>query len=738
MAGLGARRSSLTHPKGEALRRLGLPAASLACLLGSTRLASAQVIPDSPPPANEARVPPVRASGRTASPDASALQDVIVTARRRAETLQKVPVTVSAFDARRLDQLQVRDTTDLSGKSPNVQITAAGSGTGALQVFIRGIGQDALGFNVENPVGVYLDDVYLGRVQGALLDLLDFDRIEVLRGPQGTLYGRNSTVGALKYVTKDPDLETAHYKAGLTLGDFNRVDSVVGLSLPIIKDQLGVKIDVGTRRQDGYLDVVDATGAKTGGHENNIDRQTVRASVLWVPDSRLRVDASADYGRDVSGSTEGTPIMVDAKGASTPVFGSPYKVGDNGADTGGNRSYGVSGRIQYALDGVTLKSITAYRSVANHDIVDLTGLPDEAAFVLPDAKNQHQLSQELQAVSTFSGPLKVIGGVFYYNENIVHDDDFIGIARNIDHQVSDSVAGYADATLALTSRLNLSLGGRYSYDHKSIDRRILDETGAGLFAGSDAFSSTKFTYKVGADYTFARDILGYVTYSTGYRPGTFVYTYPFQPQIAAGVVLNATRTETAENVEVGLKTELFSHRLRLNGDLFHTDYTGLQSAGSTLPFPIISKNVRLQGAELEFDARPLPGLSLYGGAGYLDSLVTAGLGTGGSPRYSPHWQASFGGEYRRPVSAAVNGFAGGNVVYTSSFRTDDTFGAAVDQSAYALVGAHVGADFAGGKYVVTFEVRNLTDKAYFVSTNAGSTQYYAAPRNFFATVAVRY
>ncbi len=664
--------------------------------------------------------------------------DIVVTARRRSETLQSVPVTISAFGEAQFQKLQISDVTDLNGRSPNVQITKTGGGTGALQVFIRGIGQDALAFNVENPVGLYLDDVYLGCVQGSLLDMLDFERVEILRGPQGTLYGRNSTVGAVKYITKQPDMEQAHYRGSLTLGNFHRADVTLGASVPIIPDVLAVKLDVGTRNQDGYIDIVDKNNLKTGQHGSGVDRRNARLAVRYTPSSRLTIDLSGDYGIDRSGSSQPTPITCTATGC-TNTLGSAFRAGENGADQGRNDAWGLSARVQYDLGPLLLKSISSYRNTKNLDAIDFTGGPGDG-LVLDDQKQQHQVSQEFQIATNGTGPLTAVAGLFYFNENIRHYDNFLGIDRNDDHQVSNSYAGFAEASYALTDRWHVTAGGRYSIDDKRIDRVIL-AGGTGntlLYKGGDGFETKKFTYKLGTDYKITPDVLGYVTYATGYRPGGYVFTYPTQSQVTGNAVLLKTDTESSRNLEVGLKSQLFSHRLTLNLAGFLTKYLNLQQASSAPPFPIFTKDVKIKGIEAEFDARPIDGLSVYGSLGYLHSRIASGTGAGQVPRYNPEFQYSLGTLYTVPVRKGISMFVGGSMTHTSSFRTDDSFQSAVVQGAYTLFNAQLGAEFHDGRYRVSLDGKNLGDVAYFLSTNPGAAKWYAPPRTVSLTLATRF
>ncbi|WP_217430913.1 TonB-dependent receptor [Sphingomonas bacterium] len=694
-------------------------------------------------PPQQASPGPGPGSGGTTESDAAPNNgDITVTARRRTETLQSVPVTMSALGQEQFERLAIRDTTDLNGLSPNVQVARTGAGTGAVQVFIRGIGQDALAFNVENPVGQYLDDVYLGRVQGALLDVLDLDRIEILRGPQGTLYGRNSTVGAVKYVTRQPDLDEAHFRGAFTYGNFRRVDATVSASIPLITDALAIKIDAGVRNREGYLDVVDGNGNKTGFHDNRIQRKSVRIALRYQPTSQLTVDLSADYSKDTGGSSSGTPLAGcsgDAPSSCTNLFGSPYKVGENGADDGYLSSYGVAGRVSYDTGSVTLKSISSFRGLHDFDSVDLGSLPNVSGLLLPDYKRQHQVSQELQASTNGMGPLNLTGGLFYFNENIRHDANFLNIDRVRDHQISNSYAGYVDATYKITKQWSIEAGGRYSRDRKQIDRTILNG-GTGdqvIYTGSGKVRFQKLTYKVGTDYQVTPNILVYVNYGTGYRPGGYVFTYPLQDQIDTGTVLNTTRNETAKNLETGIKTELFNRRLRFNLAGFITRYIGLQAADGNRPFPIVSKDLHISGVEADLEAHPVQAVTIYANGGYLHSRVVSGPTAGTTQRYVPKVQFTAGGEYRLPLTDESHIFVGGNVFHTTTFRTDDSFIPSVIQPGYTLLNGELGVETGNGRCRISIDGKNLTDKAYFLSTVPGLVRFFAPPRTVSATLAVR-
>jgi iron complex outermembrane receptor protein len=687
----------------------------------------------------------VGSGGSAVSHDADAagsVEEITVTARRVSENLQAAPVSVTAFSSGMLQQLAIEDATDFSGRAPNVQIMQTGAGAGAVSIFIRGIGNTALGFNLENPVGMYVDDVYLPRLQGSLIDLLDLDRVEILRGPQGTLYGRDSTVGALKYISKAPDLYDAHYTGEVVFGDFDRRDARVGVSIPVIQGTLAVKVDAATRSQDGYMVGVDPAGVPTGQLGNGIDRSSGRISALYTPNAQWRITLEADIANDRSGSTQATPLVAVGGGAChsavapcRTLFNSPYDTGINSVNPGFDDTSGESAHVEYDAGWGLIKSITAYRTLKELDQIDLSQVPDTDRL-LPDHKDQDQVSEELQLQSKNSGPFTWLAGLFYFREHITHYANFINIQLNDDDQNSNSYAAFADVTYAIIDDLRLDLGGRISTDEKTIDRAVLPVGGGpAIINGNNTFTETKGTYKAGLDYTITPDVMAYVSNSTGYRPGSFSSTYA-SPAVAP-VVFGHTNAETAINTELGIKTEWLDHRLRANFDIFHTKYENEQTQATSFPYNVTATNFNFKGFEAEIDAKPFNELTIFANLGLLRASTLSGPQAGMHPHFAPSVEGSVGAEYKTPVAANVSLFAGVNDVYTSSFSTDPSDIPSVMQGAYSLLGAQLGLEFYDGKYRVYVDGKNLTDKAYFIATSPDAVQFYGPPRTVFVTLAAR-
>ncbi|MDF7775535.1 TonB-dependent receptor [Sphingomonas sp. AOB5] len=671
------------------------------------------------------------------------LTEITVTARRVSERQQTTPIAVTALGGEMLTQLATSDTIDLSGRAPNVQVIQTGAGAGAASVFIRGIGNNALGFNLANPVGVYVDDVYMPRLQGSLVDLLDLERVEILRGPQGTLYGRDSTVGALKYVSRAPNLNEAHFLGRAVIGNFDRRDVLLGASVPIVPGELAVKVDLSSRSQTGYMIGVNAAGVDDGQRGNGIDRQSGRVSLLWQPSAAWSINLSADISNDDSGSTIPTRISSPSNGTCAPAvaacidrFGSPYKTGINVMPAGYAHAWGTSLRVEYDAGPVVFKSITAYRNLDSLDVIDQTRLPG-AGVLLKDLKLQDQFSQELQISSNTDSRFSWVAGLVYFHEKIDHDANLYTTHNIDDTQTADSYAAFANLNYELFDGLHVEAGGRISKERRSIDRILFPIGGsaaAPLTTGSATFSESKGTYKFGIDYAITPDVMIYASHSTGYRPGSFASTYGSQvPQI----LLGHTGAETAINNEVGLKSEWFNRRLRVNIAAFDTKYDNMQTQLTAVPYNVTATDFKFKGVEVEMEARPTRGLSLFASGGYLDAQTLSGSNIGKRPRLTPEFQFSIGGEYRYTLPTGTELFFNINNVYTSAYSTDPSNVSSAQQKGYSLLGANVGVEFDGGKYRLAVGGKNLTDAVYFNGTSLNVSKYYGMPRTVYLELQVK-
>ena len=429
----------------------------------------------------------------------SALEEVIVTAQKRAQNLQDIPIAVTAFSAADIERRNLSNIAQLAEFTPNVifdtTTSISGLSSGAA-VFIRGIGQIDFGLTTDPGVGTYVDGVYMSRSVGGVLDTLDIERVEILRGPQGTLFGRNTMGGAINITSQRPGREFGGM-AELTLGDFDRVDARAAVDLPF-SDALGLRLTASSKQRDGYVDrllVGDALGDE--------NRQSFRASLLWTPSDRFELYATADYaqideasaGSVLAGVTQAPNVVVynvfDAPSNVVPGFGAGIPYDDRfvthdpdstyaDGPTGTNLDIGGAAlTLVWSLEALEIKSITAYRRTSGEFFRD----PDNSPLVITHTSNPDYDHEQLTQEFTFTGEmgrLEYVAGLFYLTEEGT-DNVFVplapslGFITNLADIDNDSAAVYGQATWDITDRWRLTGGLRYTKDDKTFTpfQRIL-------------------------------------------------------------------------------------------------------------------------------------------------------------------------------------------------------------------------------------------------------------------------
>ena len=580
-----------------------------ALLLGGTMLSPVAL----PAAAAEAGAP-------AAIADTGNVEQVVVTARRRDETLQDVPIAVSAFSGAKLDEVGAKNLAYLSQTVPNVTFQPSRSTNSTLTAFIRGVGQQDPVAGFEGGVGIYIDDVYLNRPQGALMDIYDVERIEVLRGPQGTLYGRNTIGGAIKYVTRrlsdQPEL-----RVKVSAGSYNQADVVVTGSVPL-SDDLKIGGTFARLAHDGY-----GHNLTQHGLDNyNQDLLGGRASLEYTPTDDLLVRISADYTDDRSDPRQGHRLIPD----KFPPF--QYPVLSNVYDTQADlkipahpvvESGGVSGLVQWKVnDAVTLKNIVAYRNNHSRQQIDFDSLPEndlQSPFVTKD----HQFSEELQLLYGAHN-INAVAGVYYLNAGAFDAFDvLLGLTGNLIHLPglnaftlgnvkTDTWSAYGDVTFDLAGMfgwtgpnihgLELSVGGRFTSDKRTgfvLRQTMLGDSayfgGTPLilattsnFHGSATF--TAFTPRVSLSWKPTDDQNIYVSYSEGFKGGGFdprgltTATPDFNNDgtIEPGEVQRFMefRPEKISTYELGVKSNMLAGRASGNLAVFYSDYKDVQIPGS--------------------------------------------------------------------------------------------------------------------------------------------------------------
>lgn len=562
---------------------------------------------------------PAAATDAKANPAAEVANggEIIVTARRREETLIDVPIAVTAFSGAQLEKQGAIDITDIGNVTPNVTLEASRGTNSTLTAFIRGIGQQDPVAGFEQGVGIYLDDVYLNRPQGAVLDIYDVERIEVLRGPQGTLYGRNSTGGAVKYVTKRLPNHTALSLRG-TVGTYGQLDGVANVSFAPA-DLFRVGASVARLHRDGF-----GVNFTTGEDNYNKDILGARVSAEIGRDESALLRLSADYTRDTS-NTRGGHRLVPGMMSGAPVLSNVFD--SQGALLDPTQRVVSKGAAAHAqidiMDGIKFKSITAYRKDDSKTPIDFDALPAVDVDV-PAIYRNKQFSQEFQ-VTVDKGPLNGVAGFYYLNADAFTAFDvrlyttgtlfaLPGYTALTQGAVKTKTwAAFADFSYDLTDQLSVSLGGRYTSDRRQADvfRQTLIGGGSPLFGGSAPFTygtgfpavtngvtsdfhgkrkDTAFTPRVAVSFQPDDNQNLYASWSKGFKGGGF----DPRGQSKAAPDLDGVGGVTAAEVydymafdpekvttfELGWKASLFDKRVYSALALFHSNYSDLQIPGA--------------------------------------------------------------------------------------------------------------------------------------------------------------
>ncbi|WP_373490150.1 TonB-dependent receptor [Parasphingorhabdus sp.] len=700
---------------------------------------------------------------------------IVVTARRREERQIDVPIAITSYSAEKLEQQGAIDLTDIGQTTPNTTLEASRGTNSTLSAFIRGIGQQDPVSGFEQGVGIYLDDVYLNRPQAAVLDIYDVERIEVLRGPQGTLYGRNTIGGAVKYVTKRLP-EDPSFKARVTYGTYDQAEAVVSASMPI-SDIIRVGAAGARLSRGGFGDNL------TIGLENyNKDLWAARASLeIGGYGEPILIRISGDYTKDKSNPRGGHRLIPGA------VSGAPIL--DNVFDTRGGlndpiqdiEAYGLSMNISANLsDTVTFRSISAWRKDDTATPIDFDALP-AVDLDVPGLYLNEQISQEFQLL--YEGD-KLNGLVGFYYLDAKADTlfdvrlftTFAGLTAFTQAEVdTETYAVFADFTYDFTEQLSLSLGGRYTWDERTAS--ILRQNflgggsptfgGAGIpfgapgtnFKGNANFK--KFTPRASLSFKPTSDHNIYASFSQGFKGGGF------DPR---GVGVNAPTTnpsgvpsdaeiasflsfepEEVDSYEIGYKGSLFDGALNLALAGFYTDYKNVQIPGSVactvsgLPsFCGVINNAgkaTLKGVELEASARlgrdvlaSGDRVMLSGSLGYIDAQYDEYItNVGGVPtdvaefrsvQNTPKWTASGTFSYSTPVGEGDLYF-GTTLSYRSKTNQFEIANPFIDQKGFVLWDANLVYNAPDKRWSIGLHGKNLTNKEYKTS---GYTFVAADPR----------
>ena len=716
------------------------------------------------------------------------VEEITVTARRREESLQEVPIAVSAFSGEQLEEIGIVDITALTNQAPNIQLEVSRATNTTLTAYIRGVGQQDPVAGWEGGVGIYLDDVYLARPQGTVFDVYDVERIEVLRGPQGTLYGRNTIGGAVRYVTKRLS-EDATGKIKGAVGTYNQFDLVASGSLPV-SDTFRIGGTIARFTHDGWGDYL------TTGEENaDKDITAFRLSAEWEPSENLFVRLHGDYSIDKSTSRQGhrllpgpagEPVLNDVWDTRAGISQLPASTGglDPEADQGG-----LGLLVQWDInDQLQLKSITSSRSDRTESWIDFDNLAADT-FDAPVVYDNEQFSQEFQF--TYAGDrLDGVFGLYYLDANAFDAFDVVIFssltAFTLGDYDTEAWAAFFDLSYALNDQWDLSIGGRYTDDERTA--RVIRETFLGLgspyFGNDGAISITppsegvpefngkrgddKFTPRVSLSYAPNDDHNLYLAYSEGFKGGGFDPRGAYNiPEVREGF-----DPETVESIELGAKSTWANGRLTTNVALFTMDYTDVQIPGSVLldtdgdgevdGFAGKVTNAggaEVQGIEIEAFARFTEHFSATFALGLIDADYTEWLEASTDPvtgepifvdisdqrefQNTPETTASLNLRYEMPLASGDLALLAGISYRDSTFQFEIP-NPLTDQDSFSLIDLSAVWTSGDGRYQAGLHARNLGDEEYiaaaydFPTVAASVIGFYGPPRTVTGTFSVNF
>jgi iron complex outermembrane receptor protein len=730
--------------------RSSLGAGFVACLMCSASMAQAQ------------------AQSGAAEPPASGLEEVVVTAQRRPERLQDVPIAVSSVSAAALATQNVHSLQDLTARIPSFVATTS-AGYGGAPLSIRGIGGANGGgeFLSDEPVAVYIDGVYVARLSVATSDLVDIDSIDVLRGPQGSLYGRNATAGALVITTKRPtdQFEGEAQVGGDSLKDYR---AEVAVSGPLVKDKILGRLSAAYSNLGGF-----GTNVLSGKPVNDGNDTTLRGSLRLLPTEKLTVDLIGEYFDQhfqpglfrvakLTGGATDSPFVLRPD-FQTALNNSQYEASEHVYNH--IRTNAVTMVADLKENAFTLNSTTGYRTfdvdgLADSDNAapsDLTGFPALRSYNAARLRN-NQVSEELRISSpTTQTHFTWTGGIYYIHEQnavdpfeIYNNAAYFKLGTDATFrafQTADAASAYGDASYELLKGLTLRVGGRYSYDQKSFNDTQNVVTLLGGFSPALARAVPagypvtapptyyakadfhNFSGRAVLDYKLSRDVLLYASFSQGFKSGgfnAFGLTPAFLP-------------ETINAYETGVKSELLDRRLRINADVFQYDYNNLQVR---LPVPTGGVNIqnaasaRVKGAELETAYNPWQGVRLGFNTTYLDARFVQGalpevpptalfafganipLQTvsivGNTMSRAPKWQLGLTADYDHPIPSGQVVTVGMSYRYQTKqyFLETNQDSPTFQAAAWGELGVHATLAQLGQKWSVTVYGENVLNNRH--------------------------
>jgi iron complex outermembrane receptor protein len=631
------------------------------------------------------------------------IEELVITAQRRSENLQEVPVAVTGLSAQRVEDTGFDEVADLSLLVPSFSFGSFGPVAFSA---LRGVGFENTTAGGDPSVTFHVDDVYIGRPVGAVFSAFDTERVEVLRGPQGTLYGRNATGGSINLITKKPDEEFGG-EIDAQYGNFESFRFRGALNIPV-SETLQTRIVGFVQGNEGFTD--NAFPGGTRGNEN--DTYGIRGHIAYRPQDNIDVLLSANY-IDTGGSGAQpelrepfpqelglsfiTPAGQPGPLVGIPAFGDlvndqdPFSENVNTPQTSDNTLLLLSAKVEIEFGDFSFKSITGYVETSFNSVVD-QDLSAADIGVLRVVEEGEQFTQEFQISSNFVGPFNFIAGFFYFNEEAFRDSQITGGAfdpvaqqfglpfgtRFLGDVEAESIAGFIHGTYDISPELKLTAGFRVTNDTKEGTNNIITTAFGGppfALTPFNSISTTEPSWRISLDYQATDDVLLYASYARGYKSGGINGASPASnvqgitpptgpvnqgvPVVDPNAPNGVFDPEFIDTYEIGLKSQLFDNRLQLNLAAFYSDYRDLQFQVFS-PFPSADNagNARIFGLEADFQAVVSEQIHIDGSLGFLDTEYTEFLFTtpggvldfeGNELNRAPDFAANFGINYFLPV-----------------------------------------------------------------------------------------
>ena len=741
-------------------KHLASASAAVVMVLGAPG-ALAQAAPNASPTQDRAR-------------DAGGVPEIVVTATRRETLLQDVPIAVTAFGDETIQALSAETVGELADFTPNLTRSAGPTGGNDAFFFIRGIGQVDSNPAADPGVGVYVDGVYFARLQGASIDTGDIERVEVLRGPQGTLFGRNTIGGAINITTSDPGRDFG-VEGRLTLGMRDRVDVYAAVDLPA-GENFGVRASASYRTQDGWGENV-----YTGQTFNDVENLSGRLRALWEPteDIRLALTAQGTRGRGTSAHTILTGFNPNAGPIpGTTPLGVPFprqllQDTSSGIDDNFNSidpqndldTWGVSGDFDWGFSKSTsLRVILAYRELEQFVTNDFDGTGFRTFDNFFDTSTQ-QVSGEVHLYGdAFDDRLEFLVGGYAFEETIDHINGIClgsntgapfanvrlteGCLRNNQRFGLDitSLAAFANASFEIIPNLTIILGGRYTHEEKEQRFDFFLDNTDGVFSFfripplilptlspdnpnlnipttyNESFD--EFTPRLGVEYKATPDILVYANYSKGFKSGGFNGRPSPNPMGGFNEILPYD-PETLDTYEIGIKSDLFGNMLRLNAAVFYSEYDGIQllvldPQSGFFNTQNAGEN-EIHGFEVEVTARPLDSLTIYGNVGYLhDEYVfvnplALGIDLDDQLPVTPTWNVAAGVNYAIDLATGAQVNLRADYTYRSSVFYGAGNAPLEFQDGVGLLNLRVQWEDASERFRAAVYGTNVTDERYLTN-----------------------